>query len=138
MLTFLVLFAAFPHRLEYPAHVLAGFGVAAIATVAVRRLWCDHTSGSVVRSWEAAAVLGVVAVAGVVSDLTVTGPFDVLDVANTVMGGLLSMAVVAGAASDHADTPAWPLVVAGVVLVVVGFLVRYPAQDTMEHVWWFG
>lgn len=137
-MAFLVLFAAFPHRLEYPAHVLAGFGLAGIGTVVVRRRRGDGEVGAVLRSSEAAVVLGFVAVAGIVSDLTLTGPFDVLDVANTVMGGLLGIAAIAGAAPDRADASGRPLAVAGVLLVVVGLLLRYPVQETVKHWWWFG
>jgi hypothetical protein len=134
----LVLFAAFPHRLEYPAHVLAGFGLAGVGTVVVRRRRGPGSDGSVLRLGEAAIVVAFAAIVGILADLTLTGPFDVLDVANTLMGSLLGVAAVAAAVPDRVAARPRPLAIAGVVLIAAGLVLRYPVQDTVKHWWWFG
>jgi hypothetical protein len=128
--SFLVLFAAFPHRLEYAAHLLAGMGLAGAWAALLRSRLASPVAPFVL----AAAV----AVAGVAADLTLTGPLNVLDVANTAMGGLLGAAAVSAPPAEGADSLDRPLVVAGVLLVAAGFLLRYPVQDVAEQWWWFG
>lgn len=141
--TVLVLFAAFPHRLEYPAHVVAGAGLAAVlGAVMVRAGWSWTGSGpdGVARlDGRAVALVSLIVVVGaIVSDLTLTGPFNVLDVANSTLGGLLGVAAVAGVARGEPVGPVRALVVVGSVLVVVGLLLRYPIQEVSKHWWWFG
>lgn len=146
-LVLLVLFAVFPHRLEYPAHVLAGMGLGGLSAAGIwstrwPRVGRPPSQADLDR--RAAIRIAVIALtvlaAGVVSDLSVTGPFDVLDVANTTMGGLLGVAAVVPvlAGSRSARGARTGLAVTGVVLVLVGLAVRYPVQETVKHWWWFG
>lgn len=121
--------ACFPHRLEYPAHVLAGMGLAGLALVAM-----DRTSWSA--EARAALTLVAVAVAAVVSEKTVTGPsVDVLDVGNTLVGAVIGIAAVLAAARVGRRP-----VVAGVAagLVFLGLVVRYVVQTALADWWWFG
>jgi hypothetical protein len=81
-----------------------------------------------------AVVVAVVVVALVVE--LVQGPaIDVLDVANTLLGGVLGAAAVAG--SPRAARP-WMLAALGLGLVLAGVLLRYPVQATVKHWWWVG
>jgi hypothetical protein len=157
----LAVFASFPHRLEYLAHVLAGLGLAGLGAaltdpgLPVGR----RASGGRVRVASGAGlgagaadrlggrrvggiVAGVVVLA-VLAELSFAGPPEVLDVANTMTGTLLGLAAVAGsppaAPSDRVDraNPAWVAGV-GIALVVLGLVVRYPVQQTVKHWWWFG
>lgn len=160
----LVLFASFPHRLEYLAHVLAGLGLAGLgaALTAPGLSVGRRSSGYPVPGASGAGpgvgaadrlggrriggiVAGVVVLA-VLAEVSFAGPPEVLDVANTVMGTLLGLAAVAGSPpatpSERADrkdraTSVWVAGV-GIALVVTGLLVRYPVQQTVKHWWWFG
>lgn len=144
----LVAFAVFPHRLEYSAHLVAGMGLAAagVALIGWRNARsavpeeADASATAVVGARMFVAVVAAVVVAGTLADVFVTGPFEILDVANTTMGGLLGVAVLASASGDHhlAGRRGVPLAVVGAVLVVVGLLLRYPIQSTVKHWWWFG
>lgn len=228
--TTLVMVAAFPHRLEYVAHVLAGFGLAALGLalaesgapgrVGDRFARFDRVGGRVPEllapGGRAGVAMGLVVAGALVWELTLGGPLDVLDAANTVMGGLLGVAAVLGADADLAGAPrggtdgasgvaADPpgvgdrhggvvdgavrvgdvvggvvvggvgvdgppavadgisgvtgeppgvgdtepgrepghvdsrvLALAGVVLVVVGLVLRYPVQHELKTLWWFG
>lgn len=132
----MVLFAAFPHRLEYPAHLLAGMGVAGAGASGLWSVrWARRRPGL-----RATVVGGVVLVAALVADLTVTGPFDVLDVANTAMGGLLGVAAVVPAVdgSRAATRPRVWLGICGLVVMAAGLLLRYVVQDSLKNEWWFG
>ena len=146
-LVLLVLFAVFPHRLEYPAHVLAGMGLGGLGAAGLwstrwPRVGRPPSQADLDRrtTFRTAVIAVTVLAAGVVSDLTLTGPFDVLDVANTTMGGLLGVAAVVPvlAGSRSARGARTGLAVTGVVLVLVGLTMRYPVQETVKHWWWFG
>ena len=180
--TTLVMVAAFPHRLEYVAHVLAGFGLAALGLalaesgapgrVGDRFARFDRVGGRVPEllapGGRAGVAMGLVVAGALVWELTLGGPLDVLDAANTVMGGLLGVAAILGACADLAvapragadgdsgvtgDPPAVGdrepgrepgqvdsrgLALAGVALVVVGLVLRYPVQHELKTLWWFG
>lgn len=146
-LVLVVLFAVFPHRLEYPAHVLAGMGLGVLGAAGLwstrwPRVGRPPSQADLDRrtATRTAVIAVMVLAAGMVSDLTLTGPFDVLDVANTTMGGLLGIAAVVPALTVSRATQAarTGLAVTGVVLVLVGLAVRYPVQETVKHWWWFG
>jgi len=170
----LVMVAAFPHRLEYVAHVLAGFGLAALGLALAEsgapsrvgdRLGGvgGRVSTPLAPGGRAGVAMGLVVVGALVWELTLGGPLDVLDAANTAMGGLLGVAAILGAGADptfsdaisdvageHADVvdvePArvagqpdsLGLALAGVVLVVAGLVLRYPVQHELKTLWWFG
>jgi len=220
--TTLVMVAAFPHRLEYVAHVLAGFGLAALGLALAESAapgWVGdrfvRAGGRVPKSLapggRAGVAMGLVVAGALVWELTLGGPLDVLDAANTIMGGLLGTAAILGAGADQAvaplgaadgapcvagdppgagdrhgglvdgavrvgdvvggvvveDPPAVSdgipgaageprgvgdvepgrvagqpdsrgLALAGVALVVVGLVLRYPVQHELKTLWWFG
>lgn len=97
--------ACFPYRLDYAAHLLGGLGLAGLG-------WAGTGEGGVVGPWDPARrvwVVGVVVVvAAVVSEYTVSGPPDLLDVANTVMGALVGLAALVGATLDEARAQSTP------------------------------
>lgn len=146
----LVLFACFPHRLDYAAHVVAGIGVAGLLAV-LGDLRGRPGSDAVAPARLVVRCVGGVAVAAVLAEFTVTGPPDLLDMVNTVMGGLLGTAAVLVASPEVGRggqaTPgergtglgegAWVGVV-GAVAVLVAIVVRYPVQKVVKHWWWFG
>lgn len=145
--TLLILFATFPHRLEYPAHMLGGIGLAGIGIAVLLVVPGSSALGPAAAEnpplgalWVALLVASILMLA-VLSDLTLTGPFDLLDVANTTMGGLLGIAamltIVGRASKEPAAKPA-QLALTGIALGGVGLLLRYPVQDTVKHWWWFG
>ena len=117
--TTLVMVAAFPHRLEYVAHVLAGFGLAALGLalaesgapgrVGDRFARFDRVGGRVPEllapGGRAGVAMGLVVAGALVWELTLGGPLDVLDAANTVMGGLLGVAAILGARADPTVAP---------------------------------
>lgn len=128
-----IFLACFYYRLDYPAHVIAGFGAAGLGWV-VLGPWVVSPG---IRA--CLTVVGVVAL-GVLGELTVFGPeFDLVDVANTTMGSLLAVAVLAGGPSRRWRIgPTWAqLTVVSVGLIVVGLALRYPIQEATSQ-WWFG
>ncbi len=139
----LVMVACFPHRLEYPAHVLAGLGLAGLGVALTARAEAGAGAASRALARRAVAVVAGVALLAVLAEVSFAGPPEVLDVANTVMGALLGVATVltptrpAGAEPGGRAGVAW-LAVVGIVLVVAGMAVRYPVQQTVKHWWWFG
>ena len=179
VVTTLVVVAAFPHRLEYVAHVLAGFGLAALGLALAESEAPGRVGDRLARvggrvpdplapGGRAGVAMGLVVAGALVWELTLGGPLDVLDAANTVMGGLLGVAAILGACADLAvapragadgdsgvtgDPPAVGdrepgrepgqvdsrgLALAGVALVVVGLVLRYPVQHELKTLWWFG
>jgi len=70
---------AFTGRTDWPAHLLAGGGAVLVVVAA---------APGAVRPWAAPAAIGGVAVLGVVSEILWVGPFDPLDIAFTMVGGL--------------------------------------------------
>jgi len=177
--TTVVMVAAFPHRLEYVAHVLAGFGLGALGLALAESGVPGRVGDRFARvggrvpkplapAGRAGAPMGLVVAGVLVWELTLGGPLDVLDAANTVMGGLLGVAAILGACADLAvapragadgdsgvtgDPPAVGdrepgrepgqvdsrgLALAGVALVVVGLVLRYPVQHELKTLWWFG
>lgn len=121
----IVLYASFPHRFEFAAHVVAGAGLAAIALVGV---------GS------AMASIIVVLTVALVAETTFSGPMEVHDVASTVLGGALGVAAVLPvfdpAGAPRADRRR--LVAFGLALIVAGVVLRYPMQGFAAKAWWYG
>ena len=125
----LIYVAAFPHRLEYPAHMVAGCGLAGMAMAGTYRL---------VRRPELQATIVLLSVlaAAFVAEVTFAGPpIDLLDMANTVLGGALGVAAVAG---WQRSSPPAKLFATGLALAVLGLLIRYPIQSGVKNIWWFG
>lgn len=124
-------FVCFPRRLEYPAHLLGGMGVAGVGFAllpwAARRLLAVEVRGL--------GALLLVAVATLVTELTVTGPADLMDGVTTILGGTLGVAAVTGAPRLGGSRR---LAVSGAALVMVGLVIRYPLQGMAKHWWWFG
>ena len=135
----MIIIAVFPYRLEYAAHVIAGIGLAGIVVGWTTGGDRDRNGMSI--DWRVAlSVVGGVAVAGVASDLTVTGPLDVLDVTNTVMGGLMGLVILqSGWEVLPTERPGRVrLAVSGALIVSIGFSLRYPLQHLLKSVWWYG
>jgi hypothetical protein len=102
---------AFTGRTDWPAHLLAGGGaVLVVVAVAPRAL----------RPWAAPVAIGAVAALGVVSEVLWVGPFDPVDIAFTLVGGLF----VASATPDDADGRG-RATTAVVGLALLGFAVFY-------------
>ena len=101
----------FLYRHDWPAHLVAGGGVVlGVAALVPRRLG----------AWAGPIGVGVVLVLGIITELTVFGPFDVVDVAVTLVGALLAAAAadeVAAAVPLHRRSALqWGLLVVGAAL----------------------
>ncbi len=114
--TTLVVVAVFPHRLEYVAHVLAGFGLAALGLAFAESGapgWVGErvprvggrVPASLSPGGRAGVAMGLVVAGAWVWELTLGGPLDALDAANTTMGGLLAVAAIVGAELRQVDQP---------------------------------
>ena len=104
---------AFLGRTDWPAHLLAGGGAVLVAVALAPRR---------VRPWAAPVAIGAVTALGVLSEVLWVGPFDPLDIAFTVVGGLF----VASATPDGRDGRARVTTAAvGVALLGVAVLYRY-------------
>lgn len=124
----LVLLACFPHRLEYPAHVLAGLGVSGF-------LGALLATSPLARDSRVLIGLGALSMVALTAELGVDGfPLDLLDVANTMAGGVLGAAAVHGAGRFDRNR----LLVVSAILIGAGFIVRYPGQAAVENWWLIG
>jgi hypothetical protein len=136
---------AFPLRLDYSAHLLAGAGVAVAFMMVVD--W-RHLGGPPRHEAEPATPMGplalgastltVVLLAAVVSELTVTGP-DVspLDIVNTLVGGVIGLATFAPSRRTNPSTgPRSTLLIAAACLILMGLAVRYQVQPVVKQWWW--
>lgn len=148
----------FYYRLDYSAHLLVGFGLAGI-------LWAFTAQTAWQMQARCTLVIGAVLAIGVVGELTVFGPeFDLVDVANAAIGSTVAVAALSGSEdrvmesvdiesegvesrgaepghgdridSDYQKMPHRELILAGVVMVACGWLLRYPVADLTTEWWW--
>lgn len=108
-------------RGDSAAHVVGGAVLATFIGVSVPKHWLR-----VLDAWAEAAILGVVLAAAWVTEWTIFGPFDAVDIAFTMGGAFLATASVpTWVEADRRER--WQLGTAAVVLAAVALAVRYLA-----------
>ena len=136
---------AFPLRLDYSAHLLAGAGTAVSFLMLVdwrrSRGSPRHRADPLASMGPVAlgaSTLAIVLLAAVVSELTLTGPdISPLDVVNTLVGGVIGLATLAPArATTPSTSPRMTLLIAAACLILMGLAVRYQVQPVVKHWWW--
>ncbi len=107
---------AFTGRTDWPAHLLAGGGavlvVVAVAPTALHR-------------WAAPVAIGAVTAVGVLSEVLWVGPFDPLDIAFTVVGGLFVASATPAGPEGQDGTARATTALVGVALVGLAVFYRY-------------
>jgi len=108
-------------RGDSAAHVVGGAVLATFIGVSVPKRWLR-----VLDAWAEAAILGVVLAAAWVTEWTIFGPFDAVDIAFTMGGAFLATASLP-AWTEAGRRERWRLGTAAVVLAAGALALRYLA-----------